>query len=60
MTVVNPGLEVRSRGNAVLLNPPTIAPKCDGILIIKNANVMLYSETFLSYSFSFSGLAAHY
>jgi hypothetical protein len=26
--LANPGLEVRSCGNAILLNPPTIAPQC--------------------------------
>jgi hypothetical protein len=32
--VVNSSLEVRSRGNAILLSPPTIAPQCKGIFIM--------------------------
>jgi hypothetical protein len=28
MSVANPGLEVRSCGSTILLNPPTVAPQC--------------------------------
>jgi hypothetical protein len=55
--VANPGVEVGSCKNTVLLNPPQ--NRTTVIRYYCYATVVLYSKIFLSYSSSFSGLAAH-
>jgi hypothetical protein len=55
MQAVDSGLEVTSKGNAILLSPPTRVPQCQCIIIYYYYTaVILNSETFLSYSSSFS------